>query len=156
MKSLRLLVVSLVILGVGSCRKKEVFPDLAEQIEGNYTIISANLSYNSGKMTGSYNPKDSAQIGQITIQKLDALSANIHTILKKQSGEIFFEDTFYCELSRDISNKGFIKFTALENKAGAYVVNDSKAPYPNYISVGTQTPFKDQNSGIRGTFIAIP
>ncbi|WP_093835531.1 hypothetical protein [Spirosoma endophyticum] len=155
MNAIKLLVAMLLFIGVGSCRKKEVFPDLAKQIEGTYTITEANLTYqSSGKTTGVYNPKDSAQTGQITIQKLDALSANIHTVLKKQSGEVFFDDTFYCELSRDISNKGFIKFTALENKGGGYIVNDTQAAYPNYISVGTFSTYQGKKAVIAGSFTA--
>lgn len=155
MKFTRLSIALLVIVGIGSCRKKEVFPDLAKQIEGSYSITQASLTYyKPNRSTGTYNPKDSAQLGQITIQKIDALSANIHTVLKKQSGEVFFDDTFYCELSRDINNKGFIKFTALANKGGGYIVNDTQAPYPNYINISTYTIYQGQDAGISGSFFA--
>lgn len=143
----------LVVLGINSCRKKEVFPDLAKQIEGSYTITETSLTYyKPSRNTGTYNPKDSAQIGQITIQKIDALSANIHTTLKKQSGEVIYDDNFYCELSRDISNKGWIKFTSLPNRGGAYIVDEIQNG-KNYISVGGFSTYQGQEAGIQGSFV---
>lgn len=119
MKSTAVLLIVLVI--TFSCRKKEVFPDLAKQIEGSYNVYQVSLVYaNPHRQLHDYNPKDSSQIGQAIIRKIDPLSATIRMILKKQSGEVIFDDSFQCELSRSLANKGFINFNALGNKGGAY------------------------------------
>lgn len=143
----------LIVIGMDSCRKKEVFPDLAKQIQGNYNITEASLTYHTtSQSTGTYNPKDSAQTGQITIQKIDALSANIRIILRKQSGEVFFDDAYHCELSRDIINKGWIKFTSLPDKAGAYFVNDTRGG-GSYISIGGYSAYQGKEKEIQGSFV---
>ncbi len=135
-----------------SCRKKEVFPDLAKQLQGEYSASQVTLiQYVPTVKSMEYNPKDSAQLGQITIRKLDALSVNVHLLLKKHNGQVLFEDAFDCELSRDIDNKGSIKLYTYGGQAGAFIVDDGRVGY-NYLSVGSRTQNNHQLSNVECGF----
>ena len=157
MRLVKLSIVAIVVV-ICSCRSKEVFPDLAKQMQGTYSVNDVALSYASSsrstmRSTGTYNPKDSGQIGQIVIRKIDALSVNVRLLLKRQSGETLFEDNYTCELSRDIDNKGWILFNGLGDRGGAYIVDDKVVSY-NYLNFGGYASFKDFPNGIQGAFTA--
>lgn len=147
---MKLIAISLITFFIiSSCRRKEVFPDLAKQIEGNYSIYQASFIYsNPHKQLYDYNPKDSGQVGQITIHKIDPLSARIRMLVKKLSGEIIYDGSFDCELSRDINNKGFINFNAINNNAGAY------QPDQKIVTVGTSGAIPGKYIGISASFSA--
>jgi hypothetical protein len=147
---MKLVAISLIVLvTLSSCRRKEVFPDLAKQIEGSYNIFQASFVYaNPHRQLFGYNPKDSAQIGQIIINKIDPLSARIRMLVKKQSGEVIYDCSFDCELSRDLNNKGFINFNALGNNAGAY------QPDQKIVSVGTSGSIPGKYIGVSASFLA--
>lgn len=147
---MRSVTVLLTVLAITfSCRKKEVFPDLAKQIEGSYNVYQTSLIYtNPRRQLYDYNPKDSAQVGQVIIRKIDPLSATIRMILKKQSGEVLFDDSFQCELSRSLVNKGFIDFNALGNKGGAYHGDE------RIIDVGMFGTYPSKYAGMAAHFFA--
>jgi hypothetical protein len=150
----RLIALGALYFMITSCHTKEVFPDLAKQMQGDYSASDVTLSfYNPARNTGTYNPKDSAQIGQITISKIDALSVNVHLLLKKQNGEVIFEDAYDCELSRDINNKGQINFTGVGNRRGAYIIDNGQLGY-NYINIGGYSTNKKQVNAVQAGFTA--
>lgn len=156
MKSVRRLIQPfVVIILLSSCRSKEVFPDLAKQMQGSYSANQVTLVYYTPtpRTLGSYNPVDSAQIGQITIHKIDALRVNVELLLQKQTGVVVFEDHFECELSRDFDNKGSIKFNSYGGQVGAFTVDDGSVGY-NYLGFGSFTQRGHQVSNVSANFLA--
>lgn len=149
-----IILVALSTLLISSCRRKEVFPDLAKQMEGHYLASQVQLVYYvpTYRRTGEYNPKDSSQVGEVIIRKIDALSVHVDLSLKKQTGQILFEDNFDCELSRDINNKGWIKFYRAGGQAGSFIVDDGSVGY-NYLSLGSLTQKGNQVSNVTGSFL---
>ena len=121
------LLILLITLGiVSACKKKDAFPDLAKQIEGRWNIYDAVILTSLEDSVYHYNPRDSAQVGQIQVRKIDALRVQIIMSVKKQNGSIVFEGDYECELSRDFNNEGIILFHTYPGTNGGYHINEKR------------------------------
>lgn len=121
------LFILLVTLGLMSaCRKKDAFPDLAKQIEGRRNIYDAYILSDVRDSTYHYNPRDSAQIAEIQVRKIDALRVQIIMSVKKQDGSVVFEGDYECELSRDFYDKDIILFHTYPGTGGEYHMSEKR------------------------------
>lgn len=126
MTTTRLLIL-LVTLGLMSaCRKLDAFPDLAKQIEGRWNIYDAYILSDVRDSTYHYNPRDSAQVAEIQVRKMDALRVQIMMSVKRQNGSIVFEGDYECELSRDFHNEDIILFHTYPGTGGGYHVSEKR------------------------------
>lgn len=148
MNKYNLTILVLLILISSACRKKEVFPDLAKEVEGKWIVYDATLMHQLTDSVNHYNPKDSAQIGQIIVQKIDPLRVKVSMLMKKRSGQIFYENSFESELSRDIENAGFILFHTKPGNAANY--NSNTGIFSVY-GVGKN---KEESTGVTAWFEA--